>query len=287
MSTVTAGFELVTPEVAAQWLEGPSADIRQARKSRIDRYARVMELGRWRPSWDGIAFGANGERLNGNHRLKAVVRSNVACWFLVVRGLPAEALIIGDQGTKRTTRQVLAQMGERNPSALAAALRYLWQWRTGYQIGDKSQDASPDVTDLLDLLKKEPGLRGSVPAGTQLRRNAGLGSDGLGIVLSHLFTETDPDEADAFFDQLAHGTTLQPGDPILVLREALIRLGRGAGATKGIDVTYKAAIIVKAFNLWRAGARIESIGWRRGGKSPEAFPGIEPASERTRVASAR
>jgi hypothetical protein len=283
LSKVEGYPALVEPAQAAEWLAGPSAQVRQTLKARVSRYARIMKAGKWQLGWDGIAWLDNGERVNGDHRLKAVVESGVPCYFWIIRGLPQGAVTVGDQGTKRTTRQVLGQMGEPNPSALAPALRYLWQWRNGWQIGDKSQGASPDVTELLDLLRIEPGIRGSVSQGQSLRKHAGLGSDGLGIVLAYLLIESDRAQAEVFLDQLMYGTSLEAGDPILVLRRRLGELRSGSGATKGIDVTYKAAITIKAFNFWRAGVRIEKLGWMRGGKSPESFPGIEPAQELTRV----
>lgn len=42
-------------------------------------------------------------------------------------------------------------------------------------------------------------------------------------------------------------------------------------------VKQQAAVIIKAFNYWREGRELQVIRWRSGGRSPEAFPKINPA----------
>jgi hypothetical protein len=268
----------VTPDMAVTWL-GNGASDRKMIDSRVRRFERILRAGRWQLTWDALAFDTLGRRRNGQHRLTAIVSTGISAPLLVVRGITPGAVDVGDQGAKRTMRQVLERHGEAHPGALAGALRLLWQWQQGRVIGDRSQDAVPDIADMQATLDEHPTLRDCVATGRRMREQAKLGSDGLGTTLAYLFTLIDPENGEAFLHRLISGVDLvDEGDPILQLRHRLLDLHGATSRSKGIDVTYKAALCIKAFNAWRVGSHARLL-WRRGGASPEAFPTIDAPPE--------
>lgn len=272
----------VTPALAAEWL-ALGADDRKIIPSRVRRFCRIIRHGEWQLTWDAIAFDTDGQRRNGQHRLTAIVTTGVPCQLLVLWGVTIPAVDVGDQGAKRTMRQILARQGESDPSTLATSLRLMWQWQNGRSIGDRNPDASPDVSEMQAILREHPGLRAHVVIARKLRKEAKLGSDGLGVVLSYLFMRVDPDEAEDFIARLISGRSNldDDRDPILQVRRRLARIDSQSIGTKGGDVTYKAALIIKAFNAWRRGD-LRELRWNRGGRTPEPFPTIEaPANPPT------
>ena len=75
---------LVTPELASKWLE-KNIDNRNLRKNTINQYVNDMKNGKWSLVGDSITFDKDGILTNGQHRLYAVVQSNTAQYFNVMR----------------------------------------------------------------------------------------------------------------------------------------------------------------------------------------------------------
>lgn len=241
-----------------------------------------MLRGEWRLSWDAIAFDEDGHRRNGKHRLLAFLlatetKAELRVPFLVLSNVSSEAVDVSDQGAKRTMGQVLRMRGVEGAAVLAPALRLMWQFLNGHAIGARRSDAAPDVSEMLAVLDEHPGLRDHVTIGGRLRRDAPLGSDGLSVLLAYLFTRIAPDEAEVFLDRLCTGVDLEEGDAILALRQELQKLHGRTATSKGIDVTYKAALVINAWNRWVLGLPTfpKDLRWRRGGARPEPFPVIE------------
>ena len=101
-------LELITPEFAVEALKH-NTNNRNITMPRVEAYVRDMTNGNWTVSYDPIAFDENGRLLNGQHRLTAVVRSNVAVWMYVVRN--AERETVFDRGFMRTTANSLLMRG--------------------------------------------------------------------------------------------------------------------------------------------------------------------------------
>lgn len=73
----------VTPELAREYLKHNESN-RSLRRTRILQYAHDMKEGKWNLTGQGITFGKDGNLLDGQHRLHAVVFANVPVDFLVV-----------------------------------------------------------------------------------------------------------------------------------------------------------------------------------------------------------
>lgn len=98
-------FELITPQVAEEYLKRNVNNYRRIEKSRVDSYAMDMAAGKWEKNGEPIIFGKNGELQDGQHRLKAVIKSNTPVWIYVVRN--ADNTRTYDVGTSRTLQQIL------------------------------------------------------------------------------------------------------------------------------------------------------------------------------------
>lgn len=100
---LSGGMELITPKDAAYILESKNKSNRPLRAGTISQYAREMIEGRWNSGVsDAIAFTVEGELLNGQHRLSAVVQANISIRFFVARNVPKNAFAYMDIGARRT-----------------------------------------------------------------------------------------------------------------------------------------------------------------------------------------
>lgn len=78
-----AEVKTITPELAKLYLTHNESN-RTLRRARILQYAHDMKEGRWNLTGQGITFGKDGNLLDGQHRLHAVVFANVPVDFLVI-----------------------------------------------------------------------------------------------------------------------------------------------------------------------------------------------------------
>ena len=112
-SEMSVTLEHITPQIAARMLEA-NTNNRPARNGLIQSYADDMRAGRWQMNGDAIRFNVDGQLIDGQHRLLAVVRSGLAISSLVIRNLPAEAFQTIDGGATRKAGDLLNLMDVKN-----------------------------------------------------------------------------------------------------------------------------------------------------------------------------
>lgn len=238
----------VTPDVAREWLETNKRN-RSLNKKHRQFLTSVMKAGDYLLNGETVIFDTDGMLMDGQHRLHAVIESETAQDFLVVRGIATEAFDTLDGGRARTTGEVLLMEGEINSNALAGAASQLIQFidRGGVMYSSGSGENVRKCTPRLAarVLSVHPGLRESVAA----MRSSPVYKNQQGYVLHYLFGIVDQRLADEFASVLCDGSA-DTGRPFNVIRESLIR----TPLTSSTRYTC-AAKCVKAFNAERAGER--------------------------------
>lgn len=102
MPEITTTQETVTPELAQEYLQRNTDVNRTLNMSNVRKYVRDMKNGRFKTTHQGIAFDENGNLLDGQHRLTAVVHAGVPVDMMVTRNLPADTFSCIDRGYNRT-----------------------------------------------------------------------------------------------------------------------------------------------------------------------------------------
>ena len=108
--SITTRWELITPEVAAQYL-ALSGRNRTLMPSLAARYAADQKAGDWLTTHQGLAFNEAGELVDGRHRCQGIIDSGVTVPMLVTRGLSPAAMEVIDRGRIRTMVHVLQILG--------------------------------------------------------------------------------------------------------------------------------------------------------------------------------
>lgn len=102
--TTTPTPVTITPEIAQDMLIHNKN--RKLRNKRVDDLANEMTKGNWRVSNDDICFDVNGNLINGQHRLNAVVKSGVTIQAFIKYGLPVESFDVMDTPQNRNAVDV-------------------------------------------------------------------------------------------------------------------------------------------------------------------------------------
>lgn len=265
----------ITPQMAAKYLERNRQPNRHLKESHILRLARDMYHGRWRCNGEPLIFDRDGNILDGQHRLHAIVRSKTAIDTYVVYGIDPDVMPTLDRGSIRNMADILGMQGEANCAQLAAALSWLWAYEHGGLQTHHLKHNRATTGEMEELLLKHPTLRVSCPYG---KRCASLVPGGLGTALHYLFAKKDALLANTFFTKLADGEQLSKTDGIYRLRERLQKNRMERRKLPTVDV---AALTIKAWNAHRTGTPVALLRWRAGsdrygeeGYTPEAFPEI-------------
>lgn len=258
-----AKVEAVTPDIAADWLER-NVHNRDIRSSVVAEYAGAMKRGEWRVNGEAIKFDENGNVLDGQHRLWAIIESGTTIDTFVIRGLDADVQETQDRGLKRSLADALKLRGEKNHIMLAAILVLKWR----YDNNKLRTNERPSIPQALTTLKRHPKLRDDgVQAAQRMRTRFKIAQSVAGVAF-YQFTKISREDAERFWDQLLTGENLQEGDAIYVLRRWL--------QTQNIRVAGRAnpimqfAMLIKAWNAWREGRFIQAISWRP--TTGEEFP---------------
>ncbi len=222
--TVTCRVEKITPAIAKEWLGNNTNNFRQLSQGRVEQYAQEMSDGNWDLNGESIIFQEDGSLSNGQHRLHAVISSEVAIQSMVVRGIKTKSLHV-DRGKPRTIAQWLVHEGIKNAGLVAAASRLciahdkdLWtmpSWGAGYITDSEIVDfASAHCLQLVPTTSffRVEGISASTMAALLF-----IGSGRKDASLN--------DTAVWFRNALVSGNDLQDTDAVLHLRNRLRRPG--------------------------------------------------------------
>jgi hypothetical protein len=79
-----ARIELITPQIAEQYLAKNSNNYRRLYKATVEQYASEMLNGEWIFNGEAIKFNKSGKLVDGQHRLSAIVKSGCSVSMVVI-----------------------------------------------------------------------------------------------------------------------------------------------------------------------------------------------------------
>ena len=125
---VTTEVEEITPVRAEQYLDTMRAN-RKLSSQRVSQLANQMREGLWVFDGSPIRFNEDGELVDGQHRMWAIIESERPAEFLVLRGVNRKAMATMDTGKSRSFSDIL---GLNNPgltdvTTVAAFVQLLWR----------------------------------------------------------------------------------------------------------------------------------------------------------------
>lgn len=134
----TVELVLVTPEMAAEWLVLNADNNRSCKTRQVDLYASYMKKGTWNSDNCAITFDAEGNLIDGQHRLQAVFKSGQAQEFIVGRNWPRSAMVTLDMGKGRTFTDRMVVAGTELTAMECDILRNAMTVYTSSQKGTQS-----------------------------------------------------------------------------------------------------------------------------------------------------
>ena len=269
--------ETITPEMAKEMLLRNKN--RSLRRGYVAQIAAAIARGEWKVTNDAITFDQYGSLLNGQHRLSAVVLSNMPIQALVLRNASQEAQIAMDVGKNRTYGDHMQiTEGVRHSQNLSSFLKLYMGIENAFTGSSKKR---PPVTVLelaLSLQKtghsfalydsKRAALDGILTALTfgrkitysrkEKERALQLGWTGIAVAvfLTRRASRGTMNDIPIWESGVETGIGLGENDPRLKLRNLRLTMTR---SSREINMVRDALVYIKSFNAWIAGERIKML----------------------------
>jgi len=238
-----------------------------------------MSRNLWDDNVSKINFAYTGELSDGQNRLYGCVKSGCTFRCLVTWGLRREAQLVTDRRSARSLADDLQIAGYKNAIKLAAAIRVSYALEEGFtaaQIINTGRTTSR-VSDQV-LYNYFANRQDEIIENEKLISKVYLSVRDINIsrtVIAPLALEFDrisETDAEAFWKHLSSGIARFENDPILLLRKRFVDDAKSN--TSNIPTIMKAALIIKAWNMYMTGATAKQLKWTSGGANPEKFPEI-------------
>jgi hypothetical protein len=215
---ITSQVETITPDKARALLE-VNIENRTVRKNIAEQYASDMASGIWKVNGEPIIIDENGQLIDGQHRLHAVLLSGATIEVLVVRGVNREHRDTIDVGAIRRSGDILQMFHIPNGNSVAAIARMI----IAIERAKYKSCGNPSIVSKIEVIERckvDERLifsdRMAHTCKSIARRNA--------VAVSR-YLIPDSRLSNEFFTKLADGTELYHGHPIYSLRNWLFRNG--------------------------------------------------------------
>lgn len=264
---VTIEHKIITPEEARNLLEYNTHN-RNPRTKSVAAYMRDMEAGKWKFNGDAIRRAQDGTILDGAHRLMACSQSGIPMEAILVSGLASESQDTMDSGVRRNFADALKLAGETDSNNLAALTVRITSYEKYGARAAFLRQGGFTLAELMETFRAHPELAETNKAVGRIYTSIRISKATFGLLFM-MFSHIDRMDCKAFFTSLRTGEGLKPGDPILALRNILVK---SIGARDKTPDVVTAALVIKAWNKYRVGDSVSSLSYRSGGASPEPFP---------------
>lgn len=242
----------LTPALAMEWQRKTSVSQRPLNTKHVAFLTGEMTAGRWKNDGSPIRFNRDGSVIDGQHRIAAVINSGVPTDVLVVEDLDADVFATIDSGRTRKLSDVLACAGANQSDMVSSAaitrLLAAWDDKTGLSLSAHSVKSSPAA--MLDVFREhQEDIENAAHFvySKKIRRRLCRPSV-LGFAYL-LFARISPSDAVVFIDMVAEGANLERGSGPWLLSRYFVN-DRGHALSHPHVLL---AIIIKAWNIWRAG----------------------------------
>lgn len=256
---VTSAVEDIGPAKARLYLSKNAAN-RPINQTMVHVHATAMLDGEWHLNGEPIIISETGRLLDGQHRLTAIIESDVEVQLVVVKGVAEAAFSTIDTGKVRSLGDVLAIEGETNCLNLAAAIGNVHRALNG-KLDDRSRKAAPTNSQGLEVLESHPGIRESL---RKIAGNKWPAGHSMGLYASiHYLIGMTPHAArrDEFFEAIRSGVALGKTHPAFVIRRRVENSMRQQSSM--MTQLEKTAILILGWNAFASGEKVVSLVWRK------------------------
>ncbi len=270
-------FQTITPEQASDLLTNHNPSNRRLDTGHAMFLAQEMERGTFRPdNGDSIRIDTDGNVLDGQHRLAAIVRVGKPVTMLIAKDVDRETFATIDTGKRRTVQDIVgidfAVMGITAPKGTPHAARLLIEYESKFSLGASvvktgARKKVASVDAVRDVCKRD-GFMDAVKRAVKISKKMEIVKTAP-VAVALIACERDNKVAcDTYFHRLQTMEGLQAGAPEHSVDRALRAWKvNGSGAQRSIYGQLFA--LIRGYLASRDGERLSKIYVP---PTPETFP---------------
>ncbi len=210
------GFELVTPELAREYLTTMHTN-RNLSRLDVGVLTENLEQDQWFAEISPVYFDSENRAWDGMHRFRTITATGKPAYLLFVRGVSAEAAEFADTGRRRMYIDNLKRRGNITDFKRQGVLA---KWVALYDKYGIEGIRTPQKFALTQMDKdkwvEHPNLLASIHLGQQMSRHLGAQESWAAYAVWATGEGQDPD---GFWGKVVSGENLVKGDPAKTLRE--------------------------------------------------------------------
>ena len=253
----TFEIEQITPDFALDVLTSKNKKNRLLKPANLKRLITAIENDEWIVTNQGIAFDKDGNLLDGQHRLQAIIKTGKTLPIMVARNMSPEIFNCVDRGTARSAADGLFIQGCTNSKQIAAGIKVYLLYHM-YPKGGWANVVMPSHIEISNEYNNNKELWETI--GTKIcsyHKKFHFFNTSVGIALYKLIIDKNFIEPDIkpFWTQFSEGINLDINNPILSFRNQMMSKGfrhRGSSYQR-----YQLNALIKLFNYWLEGTKKE------------------------------
>lgn len=254
--SVDVSIELIDPEKAAIYLLHNKSNV-ALNTRKVKGYAKDIANDAWKVNGETIVFARNGNLMDGQTRLNAIIQGGKAVNVIVVRGVDDDAFLTLDTESKPAA-VILKHLGVDKPQEVAAAARLILNYDSGVLMRTKRAR-----TEITSYAAGDDRLVKAAQLACNIRKHIPKGAVAAVIYLGTRGGEYE-DKMFDFVHGVATGTEMKASDPRFVLREWFINKHlapdqKGAKTRLQGEDTDVFNAIVSAWNAYVSGREMKHM----------------------------
>jgi hypothetical protein len=260
---------LVTPEIARGYLTR-NKNNRRVKKAHLIRLSNDMKKGLWKEETaEMIKISNQGNILDGQHRLLAVIESNVSIYFHFAIGLKDEVFSVLDTGSLRNASDSFYVSGVKNSTSVPAMISLHYGLKNGNKDHYAQKYTKLTNFELLEKYNERSDFWDNVATNSVKWYQSFakiLAPQIIGGIYS-LISDVDSEKGLKFMNELCTGYDIS--NPVInVLRNSLIKDKMNV---RKMPMDLKLAMIIKCWNFYKENKTTKILKWDSGS---EKFPQI-------------
>lgn len=263
---ITSKVESIGPAKATELLNHFNNNNRKLSTAYANKLAKAMKSGHWEENGSSIILDKDGNLVDGQHRLKAIVISGTTINTLVVRGVPSSAFNTIDYNRVRSTGDVLGIRGIQKPATVGGIVRIVAMIRRDGNYSGRGgvAPARYEILDMLEIMDRER-LYASTLQALRIKQAVGGSASVFGAIL---YLAPKLEIVDKFWDQIETGIGLVRGSHAALLRAYMISNSRG---TSRLSDGAQFIACVKTMNAFIEGRLVKIIKVAPGETAPRIY----------------
>ncbi len=268
---------MVTPVLASKWLKMMPHN-RKEKDKYVDRMVEAVKKNDWLFSGDTIKFNINDDLIDGQHRLKNIVKSDTPSPHIVVTGLSLNVMPILDSNIKRNFSDHLEIIypNIKYATQISAAISRLWVYNKGLKItASGGRNGISTMQELLTEYKANTGIEESCSYVLKNKKRLNFLKPALAYAFHYILSRIDQEATDIFFTKL-QGIDIDPENDSAIYY-FVSKMKKKRDGKIEITKETEAAMFIKTWNCFITGKQVKGMNWNT--FKGERFPKIKTLEE--------